>query len=138
MVVERPFKNFLDLILFPRSSIFKKQKDLEESDSSESEEDTEDERKVTAAPKGKQAHCGFCQDEALPCDCRCLLTKKKCKCIDKVDTKKKEEFQSGVFDTTVAKATDSMVGSSKNNTFLANTKSEIERKRVSFDVSNIK
>lgn len=37
LLVERPFKNFLDLILFPKSSIFKKQKDIDD------DEDTEDE-----------------------------------------------------------------------------------------------
>ncbi|CDW80987.1 UNKNOWN [Stylonychia lemnae] len=36
LLVERPFKNFLDLILFPKSTIFKKQKDIED-------EETEDE-----------------------------------------------------------------------------------------------
>jgi len=40
MIVERPFKNFLDLILFPRSSIFKKQKDLD--DDEESSDDSTD------------------------------------------------------------------------------------------------
>jgi peptidoglycan/LPS O-acetylase OafA/YrhL len=42
VLVERPFKNFLELILFPKSSIFKKSKDVndgeESSDSDESEE----------------------------------------------------------------------------------------------------
>ena len=42
MVVERPFKNFLDLILFPKSSIFKKQKDLEDSDDSSDDDTDED------------------------------------------------------------------------------------------------
>jgi peptidoglycan/LPS O-acetylase OafA/YrhL len=34
---EKPIRNFLDLILFPRSSIFKKVKDLDDEDSSEDE-----------------------------------------------------------------------------------------------------
>jgi hypothetical protein len=56
LLVERPFRNFLDLILFPKSSIFKKQKDLEDSDDS------------TESDDGKpQVVCGFCNDE--PCDC---------------------------------------------------------------------
>lgn len=39
LIVERPFKNFLDLILFPKSSIFKKSKDIEDEDSSEDSND---------------------------------------------------------------------------------------------------
>ena len=39
LLVERPFKNFLDLILFPKSSIFKKKKDLDSEDSSSTDED---------------------------------------------------------------------------------------------------
>ena len=39
LLVERPFKNFLDLILFPKSSIFKRQKDIE--DDEETDEDSE-------------------------------------------------------------------------------------------------
>lgn len=39
LLVERPFKNFLDLILFPKSSIFKRHKDLDD-------EETEDEDDV--------------------------------------------------------------------------------------------
>eukprot|EP00347_Sterkiella_histriomuscorum_P003458 403364220 len=35
LLVERPFRNFLDLILFPRSSIFKKQKDVEDEETDE-------------------------------------------------------------------------------------------------------
>jgi len=70
LLVERPFRNFLDLILFPKTSIFKKQKDLEDSDDSTDSDD------------GKpQVVCGFCNDE--PCDCQCLINKKKCKCADK-------------------------------------------------------
>lgn len=76
--MERPFRNFLDLILFPKSSIFKKQKDLEDSDDS------------TESDDGKpQVVCGFCNDE--PCDCECLITKKKCKCADKPRQKPVED-----------------------------------------------
>ncbi len=39
LLVERPFKNFLDLILFPKSSIFKRTKDIEDDDDEE-EDDT--------------------------------------------------------------------------------------------------
>ena len=35
--VERPFRNFLDLILFPRAAIFKKSKDVEDEDTTEDE-----------------------------------------------------------------------------------------------------
>ena len=40
LLVERPFKNFLDLILFPKSSIFKRTKDIED-DEDEDEDDTQ-------------------------------------------------------------------------------------------------
>lgn len=33
--MERPFRNFLDLILFPKSSIFKKMKDVDDDDEDE-------------------------------------------------------------------------------------------------------
>lgn len=42
ILVERPFRNFLDLILFPKSSIFKKQKDVDD-DEEEEETSSEDE-----------------------------------------------------------------------------------------------
>ena len=58
ILVERPFKNFLDLILFPRSSIFKKQKDIDdEDDSSDEDEDTTEEIRKK---KAMNTHCGFC------------------------------------------------------------------------------
>ena len=79
LLVERPFRNFLDLILFPKSSIFKKQKDLDDSD--ESTESDEDKKKVIV--------CGFCNDE--PCDCKCLISKKKCKCADKPRNKQEDD-----------------------------------------------
>jgi hypothetical protein len=37
LLVERPFKNFLELILFPKSSVFKKRKDLDDEDSTDEE-----------------------------------------------------------------------------------------------------
>ncbi len=58
ILVERPFKNFLDLILFPRSSIFKKQKDIDdEEDSSDEDDDTAEE---TAKKSASKITCGFC------------------------------------------------------------------------------
>lgn len=39
LLVERPFKNFLDLILFPKSSIFKKHKDVDDDDDEDEDED---------------------------------------------------------------------------------------------------
>lgn len=68
MIVERPFKNFLDLILFPKSSIFKKQKDLDDdddddsSDSSAEEGDKDDSSPVKKSSDGKkkEIQCGFC------------------------------------------------------------------------------
>ena len=35
--VERPLRNFSDLILFPRAAIFKKSKDVEDEDTTEDE-----------------------------------------------------------------------------------------------------
>lgn len=107
MIVERPFKNFLDLILFPKSSIFKKHKDIDDEDDDDSSTDSdsdEGDKKGKAKngfKQGKDKHqsgkvmqeiqCGFCQDDAFfstpggqVCDCRCLVTKKRCKCIDRV------------------------------------------------------
>ena len=34
LLVERPFRNFLDLILFPRATIFKRSKDVDDEESS--------------------------------------------------------------------------------------------------------
>jgi peptidoglycan/LPS O-acetylase OafA/YrhL len=39
LLVERPFKNFLDLVLFPKSSIFKRTKDIDDEDDDD-EDDT--------------------------------------------------------------------------------------------------
>ena len=41
LIVERPFKNFLDLVLFPRRKIFIKQKDID-NDTSEEEENEQE------------------------------------------------------------------------------------------------
>ncbi len=41
LLVERPFRNFLDLILFPKSSIFKKSKDMDDDDDDETDESEE-------------------------------------------------------------------------------------------------
>ena len=51
MLVERPFKNFLDLILFPKSSIFKKLKDLDDEETdSDSEEDSKKDKASKDGP----------------------------------------------------------------------------------------
>lgn len=128
MIVERPFKNFLDLILFPKSSIFKKQKDLDDDDDDDSSDSSTDNDK-NASPvkkstdgKKKEILCGFCQEDGT-CDCKCLVTKKKCKCIDKVDSVLKPSV--------AVKVNDSLL-ESKAGTL---TKSELEKKRVSFDVA---
>lgn len=39
ILFEKPFKNFLDLILFPRRGIFVKKKDLDDDTDDESEND---------------------------------------------------------------------------------------------------
>ena len=46
LMAERPFRGFIDLILFPKSSIFKRQKDLDDEESEE--DDTEEEDKKMA------------------------------------------------------------------------------------------
>lgn len=40
--IERPYRNFLDLIVFPKSTIFKKVKDVEDEDTDDSNEDLDD------------------------------------------------------------------------------------------------
>jgi hypothetical protein len=88
LIVERPFKNFLDLILFPKSSIFKKSKDIEDEDSSEDSNEEEDTNDENERKKKSRSKCAFCQDEDVmegeftPCGCECLVTKKRCKCVD--------------------------------------------------------
>jgi len=159
MIVERPFKNFLDLILFPKSSIFKKQKDLDDDDdddSSDSSTDEKDSSPVKKASDGsgkkKDILCGFCQDDAFTpggpsCDCKCLVTKKKCKCIDKVDSVLKPH-QTGVKRVLKDTSDEILVGGNNENSVLESTvkgtfnaanlnftKSELEKKRVSFDVA---
>jgi peptidoglycan/LPS O-acetylase OafA/YrhL len=55
ILVERPFRNFLDLILFPKSSIFKKQKDVDDDDEEEessSEEEVQDEGSPVLKQRG--------------------------------------------------------------------------------------
>lgn len=50
LMVERPMKNFLDLILFPRSTIFKKSRDVDDEETEdESEEEEQDEKEVKFA-----------------------------------------------------------------------------------------
>jgi hypothetical protein len=102
ILVERPFRNFLDLILFPKSSIFKKMKDVDDDDdddegSKSSDDDksknddiSDDDRdsipkKARRGPNTVSAEivCGYCIEEK--CECRCLITKKRCKCLDKLD-----------------------------------------------------
>jgi len=100
ILVQRPFRNFLDLILFPKSSIFKKMKDLDDDEDKSSSDDEDDNvsRNDDASdddrdsiPKGERGRkdtdfdipCAFCQGEK--CDCRCLITKRRCTCIDRLD-----------------------------------------------------
>lgn len=47
LIIERPFRNILDLIIFPKSTIFKKQKDIEDEESDETDTD-EDKSKSTS------------------------------------------------------------------------------------------
>lgn len=175
MIVERPFKNFLDLILFPKSSIFKKQKDLEDSDESSDDDKDSDEGVKDGPHKGnskqKKIMCGFCQDQV--CDCKCLINKKKCKCVGNLQntiiaspSKKKPKTllkdtiqevyvtnevdvgQSMVFNKDSEfengfkrKIEDSMLDSTIKGTLIGDnklTKSEMEKKRVSFNVFNVK
>jgi len=39
ILVERPFRNFLDLILFPKSSIFTKSKDVDDDDDDDEDDE---------------------------------------------------------------------------------------------------
>ncbi len=146
VMVERPFKNFLDLILFPKSSIFKKQKDLDDDDEKSSDSSDDDKS------KHKKAKCGYCQDDEdllRECECMCLVNKTKCKCIDKLVEKdhsfhiKKDEQK--VIENTlqnqesiVSQPNRSNFQSEVKSTAGALTRSELEKKRVSFDINNIK
>ncbi len=56
ILVERPFRNFLDLILFPKSSIFKKMKDVEDDEDQSSTD--EDDRSIEK--ERIEIVCGFC------------------------------------------------------------------------------
>jgi hypothetical protein len=96
LLVEKPFKNFCDLILFPKRSIFRKQKDIDtDSDDDDGEGTLEsDENFGPKISPGKQRNrlirgmmpsesyrCGFCLINSLPeCDCECI-TKGRCKCL---------------------------------------------------------
>jgi hypothetical protein len=150
MIVERPFKNFLDLILFPKSSIFKKQKDLDDED--EESSDSGDEKTAASSQLKKQSShvqikCGFCQDDT-GCDCQCLITKKKCKCANQPknqgvvrrqlkDTSEEIMIGGGGKEDSVIESTvkGTFVNGNANN---ALTKSELmEKKRVSFDVAHM-
>lgn len=42
LLVEKPFRNFMDLILFPKSTIFKRKKDVDDDEDEEEEEETEE------------------------------------------------------------------------------------------------
>jgi hypothetical protein len=83
ILVERPFKNFLDLILFPKSSIFKKHKDIDDGDDSSDEDDddltAEEKKGIKENDDLPPVHCGYCQND-IECDCYCLIQEKKCKC----------------------------------------------------------
>lgn len=52
LLVERPFKNFLDLVLFPKSSIFKRTKDIDDDDEEEEEEETLNEDQILSQEPG--------------------------------------------------------------------------------------
>ena len=82
ILVERPFKNFLDLILFPKSSIFKKQKDIDDEEDSSDDEDDDATTTGNNRKRGDDLppiHCGYCQND-VECECYCLIKEKKCKC----------------------------------------------------------
>ena len=74
ILVERPFRNFLDLILFPKSSIFKKMKDVDDDDDDENsstDDDDDKSRNGDASDDGdrdsipKKAHGAQVQDEIV-------------------------------------------------------------------------
>jgi len=83
ILVERPFKNFLDLILFPRSSIFLKQKDIDDEENSSDEDDDTAEETRRIGKAIEKIHCGYCQGDQ-ECECYCLVSKKICKCINNI------------------------------------------------------
>lgn len=97
LLVEKPYKNIIDLLLFPKRSIFRKHKDLDtdsdEDDGTATLEESEEnfgpkirsENRVLKAYNGAMPsvnyRCGYCLINGYPeCDCECI-TKGKCKCL---------------------------------------------------------
>jgi hypothetical protein len=151
--VERPFRNFLDLILFPKSSIFKKMKDVDDDDDDEKSSSDEDAAN-DAGPYNKTNEdvsddggesipvrrrnnnavvCGYCIHDK--CDCRCLVTKKRCKCMDKLDKSESMQFTPGDRSNFLAmrkRETDTSSEAFNPNSY--KSKGLLGDKRVSFDV----
>jgi hypothetical protein len=84
-------------------------------------------------PPQAEIVCGYCQGEK--CDCRCLLTRKRCKCVDKLeklDSMVFSPFDRSKFIADLKKDTDS-----SNEYFMPNSfksKGLFADKKVSFDV----
>ena len=83
--------------------------------------------------KNNTGVCGYCIDEK--CDCRCLVTKKRCKCMDKVDKNESMQFTPGErtnFLANLKKDTDT--SSEPYNPSSFKSRAMLADKRVSFDV----
>ena len=52
-MIERPFKNFLNLVLFPNRTIFDKQKDVDDDDSEEEEGEEKEKNKESETKSNK-------------------------------------------------------------------------------------
>ena len=53
LLIERPFRNILDLIIFPKSTIFKKNKDIEDEESEETDTDDDKSKSKDASQNSK-------------------------------------------------------------------------------------
>ncbi|CDW85512.1 UNKNOWN [Stylonychia lemnae] len=190
VLCERPCRNFIDLILFPKNTIFKKVKDVDDEETDEETEDddinevkidtnfnkslflsTQDQttspsdfslkRKARESKRSRQFtmkqdnKCRFCQGEDRNCTCNCMTTKKKCECANKSSFQSQSVYKSsglnqrlqskntlnseGRYSNTKRDNPYQLVTSQSQHQLLSKLSSqEYDKKRVSFDVNNLK
>ena len=122
-------------------------KDVDDDDKSSSDEDNaadntpdnddvSDDGQESIAKKNRkdnQIVCGYCLGDR--CDCRCLITRKRCKCIDRLDKNESMQFtplERSQFLANMKKDTDT--SSDMYNPSSFKSKSMLADKKVSFDV----
>lgn len=77
LLIERPFRNILDLIIFPKSTIFKKQKDIEDEESDET--DTDEDKSKDDSKKSKKEDQSKSKKECIKATSPVIM-KKQTKC----------------------------------------------------------